>query len=91
VRIRFFAELAAKGDWNEVRRGLLSCHRKCRLFVGGLLALEGDALGMAYVERAAALAEALSHDGYEVGGDWALPRKVLARKRGDASVTWWGL
>jgi len=91
VRIRFFAELAAKGNWYEVRRGLLSWDRKCRLFVGGLLAMEGEALGTSYVERAAALAEELSHDGYEVGGDWALPRKVLARKRGDTSVTWCGL
>lgn len=90
-QIRFYAERAASGDWATVRQGLLSWERKCRLFVGGLLAMHGEPLGTAYVERAAALATELSHDGYEVGGDWALPRKVLARRAGDLSATWWGL
>jgi hypothetical protein len=97
-RIPFYAERAASGDWATVRQGLLSWHRKCRLFVGGLLAIHGEPLGTAYVERAAALATVLSRDGYEVGkdgyevgGDWALPGKVLARRGGDLSVTWWGL
>lgn len=87
--IGLYQELAAKGDWSEVRRGLLSWRRKCRLYVGALLALRGDVLGTAYVERAGALAEELSDDGYEVGGDWALPRKVLARRAGDTTATWW--
>jgi hypothetical protein len=91
TRVRFYAERAASGDWATVRQGLLSWERKCRLFVGGLLAMHGEPLGTAYVERAAALAAELSHDGYEVGDDFALPRKVLARRGGDLSATWWGL
>lgn len=87
--VGFYQQLAAKGDWVEVRRGLLSWRRKSRLHAGALLALQGDVLGTAYVERAGALSEELSHDGYEVGGDWALPRKVLARRAGDVTATWW--
>lgn len=88
-QVRLYRELALKDDWANIALGLLSWARKSRLYVGALLAQHGDALGVAYVERAAALALELSHDGYEVGGDWALPRKVLARRAGDDTATWW--
>lgn len=89
-RVTMYAGLAAKGDWVAVRRGLADWHRQCRLFVGALLALHGDPLGTAYVERAGALATALSLDETAWPG-WALPNKVLARRAGDTSVTWWGM
>ncbi len=88
ARIKHYEELATMGDWVTVRRGLLTWRRQARLSVAAILTLEGDTVGEAYVVRAAALAAELSHDGSEVGSDWALPRKVLARRAGDATVTW---